>query len=241
MASRMPVPVTRHLWVSNGVARFRLPPRREENSIAIELNKLEPQGSQCRAYFVINNKSSADYEALKLDLVLFKPDGVIGRRFAVDLAPLKANKRAVKLFDLEGIACDEVGSFLINDVMECKAESGPARRLPAEHHHIHSHQRATDEVKGFDPVEQKIAIAAAPDYSVWGLVMQADPVVKGVMIILVLASVASWAIIFEKIVNVWLAQPLHSSLRDGDRQPFAARPGARGVAGGRTRSRYRPR
>ena len=97
----------------------------EENSIAIELNKLEPQGSQCRAYFVINNKSGADYEALKLDLVLFKPDNVIGKRFAVDLAPLKANKRAVKLFDLEGIACDEVGSFLINDVMECKAEAGP--------------------------------------------------------------------------------------------------------------------
>jgi len=53
-------------------------------------------------------------------------------------------------------------------------------------------------------VEQEISIAAAaPDYSVWGLVMQADPVVKGVMILLVLASVACWAIIFEKIVKVW--------------------------------------
>jgi biopolymer transport protein ExbB/TolQ len=54
-------------------------------------------------------------------------------------------------------------------------------------------------------VEQEIAIAAAPvhDYTVWGLVMQADPVVKGVMLLLVLASVACWAIIFEKIVKVW--------------------------------------
>ncbi|MGI8852272.1 MAG: MotA/TolQ/ExbB proton channel family protein [Methyloceanibacter sp.] len=53
-------------------------------------------------------------------------------------------------------------------------------------------------------MEQEIAVAAAaPDYSVWGLVMQADPVVKGVMLILILASVACWAIIFEKIVNVW--------------------------------------
>jgi biopolymer transport protein ExbB/TolQ len=52
-------------------------------------------------------------------------------------------------------------------------------------------------------VEQEISIAAAPDYSVWGLVMQADPVVKGVMLLLVLASVACWAIIFEKIVKVW--------------------------------------
>jgi len=52
-------------------------------------------------------------------------------------------------------------------------------------------------------VEQEIAIAAAPDYTIWGLVVQADPVVKGVMIILVLASVACWAIIFEKIVKIW--------------------------------------
>lgn len=99
--------------------------RAEEGSIAIELNKLEPQGEQCRAYLVIENKGSTDYSELKLDLVLFNPDGVIGRRFAVELAPLKANKRTVKLFDLEATACDQVGSFLINDVMECKAASGP--------------------------------------------------------------------------------------------------------------------
>lgn len=96
----------------------------EDASVAIELNKLEPQGQSCRAYFVVTNKTTA-YDALKLDLVLFRPDGVIGRRFAVDLGPLKADKRSVKLFDIEGTACDQVGSFLINDVMECKAESGP--------------------------------------------------------------------------------------------------------------------
>jgi len=96
----------------------------EQGSITIELNKLEAQGQGCRAYFVIGNKSSTSYQALKLDLVLFRPDGVIGRRFAIDLAPLTADKRSVKLFDIEGTPCDQVGSLLINDVMECKAESG---------------------------------------------------------------------------------------------------------------------
>jgi hypothetical protein len=96
----------------------------QEAPITIELNKLESQGQGCRAYFVVGNKGSTTYEALKLDLVLFRPDGVIGRRFAVDLAPLKADKRSVKLFDIEGTPCDQVGSFLINEVMECKAESG---------------------------------------------------------------------------------------------------------------------
>lgn len=36
------------------------------------------------------------------------------------------------------------------------------------------------------------------DLSIWGLFMQADMVVKLVMLILIVASVWSWAIIFEK-------------------------------------------
>ena len=93
-------------------------------SVSVELNKLEPNGGNCRAYFVVNNESKTGLKAFKLDLVLFQNDGVIGRRFAVDLAPLRPSKRSVKLFDIEGTSCDSVGSLLINDVLECEAESG---------------------------------------------------------------------------------------------------------------------
>lgn len=89
--------------------------------IAVELNKLEGQQASCRAYLVIDNQSDKSYDVLKLDLVLFQTDGIIGRRFALDLAPLKSKKRSVKLFDLDGVKCDTIGSFLINDIMECKA------------------------------------------------------------------------------------------------------------------------
>ena len=78
--------------------------RAEQGSLSIEFNKLEPQGQGCRAYFVVGNKTSTAYQELKLDLVLFRPDGVIGRRFAVDLGPLKPDKKSVKLFDIEGTA-----------------------------------------------------------------------------------------------------------------------------------------
>lgn len=98
----------------------------QEGSLAIELNKLEAQGEDCRAYFVIDNKNDTAYDGLKLDLVLFRPDGVIGQRFAVELAPLKPKKRTVKLFDVSGTSCDEVGSFLINEVMDCKTNAGAA-------------------------------------------------------------------------------------------------------------------
>ena len=97
----------------------------EDGSISIELNKLEAQGQTCRAYVVVTNKSDKEYQSLNLDLVLFRPDGVIGRRFAINLAPLKPDKRTVKLFDIDETPCDQVGSVLINDVLECKTASGP--------------------------------------------------------------------------------------------------------------------
>lgn len=92
--------------------------------IALELNKLENVSNGCRAYMVVDNKGARAYTALKLDLVMFQTDGVIGRRFALDLAPVKAGKMSVKLFDLDGVKCDDVGSLLINDIMDCKAGAG---------------------------------------------------------------------------------------------------------------------
>lgn len=44
--------------------------------------------------------------------------------------------------------------------------------------------------------------AAGQDFSIYGMVMQADPIVKTVMGLLVLASVACWAIILEKAIRL---------------------------------------
>lgn len=96
----------------------------EAAALSVELNKLETYDRGCRAYVVINNTGDLAYQSVKLDLVLFQPDGVIARRFAVDLAPLKAAKTTVKLFDIEGLACDKIASVLVNDVMDCKADAG---------------------------------------------------------------------------------------------------------------------
>lgn len=46
------------------------------------------------------------------------------------------------------------------------------------------------------------AAAMSSELSVWALVMMADPVVKTVMLLLVLASIWSWAIIIEKIFKM---------------------------------------
>jgi hypothetical protein len=96
----------------------------EAASTTIELNKLEPADKGCRAYMVVNNATDTNYQSFKIDLVLFQTDGVIGRRFSIELAPLRPKKKSVKLFEIDGIVCDMIGSLLINDVMECKADAG---------------------------------------------------------------------------------------------------------------------
>ncbi len=95
------------------------------SGLQVELNKLEHSEKGCRAYMVVTNPAETSYKSYKIDLVLFQTDGVIGKRFSIDLAPLKAKKKSVKLFEIDAIQCDKIGSFLINDVMECSADSGP--------------------------------------------------------------------------------------------------------------------
>jgi len=100
------------------------PVEAQDGDVSVELNKLEPLEKGCRAYIVVANGSDTPFQSFKLDLVLFGADGIIAKRFALDLAPLKANKRIVKLFDLDGVACEGVGSLLVNDVLECRSEAG---------------------------------------------------------------------------------------------------------------------
>jgi hypothetical protein len=93
-------------------------------SLSVELNKLEPQDGACRAYLVFENRTGTSFSGLTLDLVMFDSEGVIAKRLAVDAAPLPAEKTSVKLFDIEGLACANIGRILINDALDCVDEGG---------------------------------------------------------------------------------------------------------------------
>jgi hypothetical protein len=93
-------------------------------SIGVELNRLEDQGGNCRAYLVISNPGSAEFSGFALDLVVFDRGGTIMRRLAVDVAPLRPAKTTVKVFDISETACSAIGSILVNDVIHCRDKSG---------------------------------------------------------------------------------------------------------------------
>jgi hypothetical protein len=96
----------------------------EKSGIAIELNKLEPIEGSCRAYFVVRPEGSTEYKEFKMELLVFDTGGIIQKWLAIDAAPLRAGKTSVKLFDVSGVACDKVGSILLNDVTACADAGG---------------------------------------------------------------------------------------------------------------------
>src|SRR3546814_323177 len=59
------------------------------------------------------------FDSLKLDLVMFDRTGVVAKRLAVQAAPLPAGKTSLKVFDVEGHGCEDIGSILLNDIMDC--------------------------------------------------------------------------------------------------------------------------
>jgi hypothetical protein len=95
------------------------------DGVSLELNTLEPRGGNCAVNMVFGT-SDAAYQSFKLDLVFFGTDGAIRKRLAVDAAPLRARKTSVKAFEVSGLACDAIGSVLVNDVLDCRTEAGPA-------------------------------------------------------------------------------------------------------------------
>jgi hypothetical protein len=89
--------------------------------IGIELNRVDEQGPSCRASFVIANPGPETFSSFKLDLVVFDKGGTITRRLAADVAPLRADKTSVKIFDIPDTGCGGIGSILVNDVLDCRA------------------------------------------------------------------------------------------------------------------------
>jgi hypothetical protein len=98
--------------------------------LSIDLNKLETQSGNCRLTMVVVNGRTAAAQSLRADLVMFGPDGVVAKRLAVDLGPVPANKTIVKAFDVAGLACDGIGSILLNDVPACQF-AGSTEAAPA--------------------------------------------------------------------------------------------------------------
>ena len=94
------------------------------DSVGLELNKTEQRGQSCRVYLLIENGSGLSFETFKLEMVLFDKAGIIDKNMALDIAPLRRDKKRVTAFDVKDIQCGDMGAILVNKIMQCRAEAG---------------------------------------------------------------------------------------------------------------------
>jgi hypothetical protein len=89
-----------------------------EQNLLVELNAAENADNRCRLTFVVENKREMPFESIKLDLALFDKEGIIHRRMATELGPVRGTKTNVRTFLVDG-KCEQIGSVLVNDITAC--------------------------------------------------------------------------------------------------------------------------
>jgi hypothetical protein len=116
MSSRMRSHLKVLLWLLALVASPAL--CATDDAVRVELNVAENVQDRCRLSFVIENKSEAQIDSLRLDLAIFSREGIIQRRLVTEMGPLPHTKTMIKVFEID-LPCGQIGSILINDVAAC--------------------------------------------------------------------------------------------------------------------------
>ena len=110
-------------WLKITCSALAILPSATFANIDIELNKTEQQNKSCRVYLVIKNDSNFYFSAFKLDAILFNKDDIINKNVAINIAPLQQNKKIVKAFDVKNVQCKNMGSILVNKIMQCETDT----------------------------------------------------------------------------------------------------------------------
>ena len=92
--------------------------------ISIELNKVDDTEQGCRPLFLFDNRSGHQLNKFQVELVLFDDKGVYSRQVLMDMAPLYEDKKVVASFLINEIACNEIGSMLVNALPSCANTTG---------------------------------------------------------------------------------------------------------------------
>ena len=116
-------------WLAAGLVAALLslhaPAAMAAGGIRLELNKLEPNEGYCRAYFLFANTSERRYDDVKFDIAIFDKHGIVLKRLAISAGTLRTDKRILKLFDIDGLACADIGEVLVNDMLSCESGGEP--------------------------------------------------------------------------------------------------------------------
>ncbi|WP_041375505.1 hypothetical protein [Polymorphum gilvum] len=105
--------------LSAGWARAEEPAR----GLALELNRTAATDGGCLLTFVALNRSAEALDKAAYEFVLFNSDGLVDQMTVFDFGSLPAGKTVVRQFQLAGLACEAIGSILVNGAAGCGGAS----------------------------------------------------------------------------------------------------------------------
>lgn len=94
----------------------------EQPVLGLELNGAETIEGGCRLTFLAENGLGSDLAALVMETVLFTTEGRVERLTLFDFGALPQGRPRVRQFDVEGLACTDLGQILVNGATECAGE-----------------------------------------------------------------------------------------------------------------------
>ncbi len=140
---------------------------------------------------------------------MFGTNGVVQRRLVAELGPLRPAKTVVKAFEIEG-ECASIGSLLVNDVTVC---------TPGEAGACLDRMVLTSKLVQRPSLQVRAVLWKMPPGALnpIQLFMQAAPIGKAVLLLLLAASIWCWVLIIESAFGVARLRRAVAASRRSDR------------------------
>lgn len=96
----------------------------QQNTLTVELNKFEnADDGACRAFFLFRNQTGKAFEGFEMSLAVLDGNGVIDRLLNIDAAPLPVARTTLKLFEIPGVACEDISEILLHAIETCQPQN----------------------------------------------------------------------------------------------------------------------
>ncbi|TNC60474.1 hypothetical protein [Rubellimicrobium roseum] len=89
-------------------------------ALELELNDAMAVDGGCRLTFLVENGVGGDLSALSLETAMMNIEGRVAQVTLFDFGDLSAGRPRVRQFDLSELACEDLGTVLINGVTACE-------------------------------------------------------------------------------------------------------------------------
>ena len=88
--------------------------------LTVHLNAQATGEAGCLLTFLIDNAHPDEIESTVFETVLFDKEGQVDRLTLFDFGALPAGRPRVRQFQLDGLACEDLGKVLINGASTCR-------------------------------------------------------------------------------------------------------------------------